>query len=114
MLKSVHNDLMHLLNMMESIGKIGIYSSECNAYAERWVLSIKSECISGLIFFGEQSLLKALREYTIHYHEERNHQGKGNQLLFPDKKLDSNNQDGGIECLSRLSGVLNYYYRSAA
>jgi hypothetical protein len=44
--------------------------------------TIKSECISGLIFFGETSLLKALKENTIHYHEERNPQGKENKLLF--------------------------------
>ena len=48
-------------------------SPNLNAFSERLVLSIKSECISRLIFFGEKSLLRALKEYTIHYHQERNH-----------------------------------------
>jgi len=63
--------------------KLPPQSPNLNAFAERWVLSIKSECIPGLIFFGEESLLQALKEYIIHYHEERNHQGKENRLLFP-------------------------------
>jgi putative transposase len=44
-----------------------------NAYAERFVGSIKSECLNRLIFFGEASLLRALSEYEAHYLEERNH-----------------------------------------
>ncbi|MBU2513392.1 integrase core domain-containing protein [bacterium] len=85
-----------------------------NAFAERWVLSIKSECTSGLIFFSEESLRQALREYTTHYHEERNHQGNGNRLLFPPQEYDSVNKDSGIRCHSRLGGVLKYYFRKAA
>ncbi len=72
------------------------------------------ECISGLIFFGEQSLLKTLKEYTTHYHQERNHQGKNNKLLFPDQSFEHNNQNGDIRCKSRLGSVLSYYHRSAA
>ncbi len=52
--------------------KLPPQSPNLNAYSVRWVLSIKSECISRLIFFGEESLLRAFKEYTIHYHEERN------------------------------------------
>ena len=89
-------------------------SPNLNAFAERWVLSIKSECISGLIFFGEQSLLKALKEYTIYYHQERNHQGKDNRLLFPIAGNDPTKKDDEIKCRSRLGSVLNYYHREAA
>ncbi|MBL6996418.1 MAG: transposase [Desulfobacula sp.] len=85
-----------------------------NAFAERFVLSIKSECISGLIFFGEKSLRQALKEYTIHYHQERNHQGKENRLLFPNHNNGQGNRDGEITCKSRLGGVLKYYYRKAS
>lgn len=45
-----------------------------NAFAERWVKSVKDECLSKLILFGETSLRRALREYLVHYHVERNHQ----------------------------------------
>ena len=58
-------------------------SPNLNAYAERWVRSVKEECLSRLILFGEASLRHALHEYVEHYHHERNHQGKGNVLLFP-------------------------------
>ncbi|MBU2512785.1 integrase core domain-containing protein [bacterium] len=88
-------------------------SPNLNAFAERWVLSIKSECISGLILFSEESLRQALREYTTHYHEERNHQGKGNRLLCPPQEYDPVNKDSGIRCHSRLGGVLKYYFRKA-
>jgi Integrase core domain len=58
-------------------------SPNLNAYAERWVRSVKEECLCKVILFGERSLRQALSEYDEHYHAERNHQGKGNVLLFP-------------------------------
>ncbi len=57
-------------------------SPNLNAFAERWVRSVKEECFSKLILFGEHSLKRALRHYEMHYHLERNHQGKDNLLLF--------------------------------
>src|ERR1700681_1680807 len=57
-------------------------SPNLNAFAERWVRSVKQECLSKLILFGEKSLSRVLSEYSTHYHRERNHQGKGNRLLF--------------------------------
>ena len=94
--------------------KLPIRSPNLNAFAERWVLSIKSECISGLIFFGDESLLRALKEYSFHYHQERNHQGKDNRLLFPSQEYNPRDRHSKIECRSRLGGVLKYYYRKAA
>ena len=57
-------------------------SPNLNAFAERWVRSVKEECLSKLILFGERSLRRALAEYVAHYHAELNHQGKSNVLLF--------------------------------
>jgi hypothetical protein len=59
------------------------YSADGNAFAERWMCSIRQECLSKLILFGKASLRRALIEYIDHHHFERNHQGKGNLLLFP-------------------------------
>lgn len=84
-------------------------SPNLNAYCERWVKSVKSECLSRLILFGEGSLRRALREYVEHYHEERNHQGKGNVLLFPGNAAYS--RDGPVRCKERLGGLLRYYHR---
>ena len=94
--------------------RLPIRSPDLNAYSERFVLSAKSECTSKLVFFGEQSLWTAMREYLAHYHEERNHQGKDNLLLFPAADHDPTRMEGDIQCRERLGGLLKYYYREAA
>jgi putative transposase len=88
-------------------------SPNLNAYAERWVRSVKEECLSRLILFGEASLWHALREYVEHYHHERNHQGKDNVLLFPLARQRSQSK-GPIQCRERLGGLLKSYAREAA
>lgn len=55
----------------------------CNAYAERFVRSIKEECLGRMIFFGEASLRRALREYEAHFNGKRPHQGIGNRVVEP-------------------------------
>jgi transposase InsO family protein len=89
-------------------------SPNLNAFAERWVRTVKSECLSKVILLGESSLRRALSEFVIHYHEERNHQGKGNALLFPAEGQKIGSQEGPIRCKERLGGLLKYYYRKAA
>jgi transposase InsO family protein len=88
-------------------------SPNLNAFAERFVRSIKEECLSRMIFFGHTSLRHAITQYLAHYHHERNHQGLGNRLLGP----------LGVVCRSwaapvkrrkRLGGMLSYYHREAA
>jgi putative transposase len=56
--------------------KLPARSPDLNAYAERFVLSIRSECLDQIIPLGERHLRKVMREYTEHYHAERNHQGR--------------------------------------
>ena len=88
-------------------------SPNLNAYAERWVRSVKEECLSKVILFGEKALLHAINEYVEHYHQERNHQGRENALLFPSSR--SRQKPGhSIQCRERLGGLLKYYYRKAA
>jgi len=88
-------------------------SPNLNAYAERWVRSVKEECLSRLILFGETSLRHALMQYVAHFHRERNHQGKGNVLLFPAVSPDTARQ-GPMQCRERLGGLLKYYTCEAA
>jgi transposase InsO family protein len=83
-----------------------------NAYAERWVLSIKSECLDRMILFGEASLRRALREYGAHFHQERPHQGLGNELIAPEHRVDS--PTGNVVVDERLGGLLQSYRRIAA
>ena len=88
-------------------------SPNLNAYAERWVRSVKEECLARFILFGEAALHHALREYIAHYHHERNHQGKGNVLLLPTIRHDAE-RAGHVRCRERLGGLLKYYERKAA
>jgi transposase InsO family protein len=88
-------------------------SPNLNAYAERWVRSVKEECLARLILFGEASLCHVLTQYMAHFHHERNHQGKGNGLLFPAVSQVTESQ-GSIRCRERLGGLLKYYTRDAA
>jgi hypothetical protein len=86
--------------------------SDLNAFAECWVRSVKEQCLSKVVFFGERSLRRALSEYVEHYHIERNHQGKGNVLLFPHDTVVR--CEGPVQCRERLGGLLRYYYQEAA
>src|ERR1700716_250609 len=87
-------------------------SPNLNAYAERWVRSVKEECLSKIILFGERSLRRALSDYVDHYHAERNHQGKDNVLLFP--HYTDIRREGAVQCRERLGGLLRYYHQEAA
>jgi putative transposase len=87
-------------------------SPNLNAFAERWVRSVKEECLSKLILFGEGSLHRALTEFVAHYHHERNHQGKGNVLLFPRAAIPAR-ANKKVRCEQRLGGLLKYYSRAA-
>jgi putative transposase len=88
-------------------------SPNLNAFAERWVRSIKSECLSKLILFGEASLRRAVTQFIEHYHLERPHQGKCNQLLLPSPVSRPSRHAGRIKCQERLGGLLKFYQRAA-
>ena len=87
-------------------------SPNLNAYAERFVRSIKEECLSRVVLLGEGHLHLVVHEYVEHYHRERNHQGLDNQLL--ERAPPPANADAAILRRERIGGLLNYYYREAA
>ncbi len=87
-------------------------SPNLNAYAERFVRSIKDECLNRMIFVGQASLRRAITHYVEHYHAERNHQGLENRLIRPGASRGAS--DGAVYRRPRLGGMLNYYYRAAA
>ena len=87
-------------------------SPNLNAYAERFVLTLKSECLNRMIFFGEQSLRRAVSQFLEHYHAERNHQSLANELITPLASVGESR--GRVTRKERLGGMLNYYYREAA
>ena len=91
-------------------------SSHCplttGCYAERFVRSIKEECLNRVVPLGEAHLRQLVHEFVEHYHRERNHQGRDNQLL--QRPPPPVNTDGDVERRERLGGLLSFYYREAA
>ena len=87
--------------------KLPAHSPNLNAYAERFVLSIKSECLSKLVPLGEGHLRRAVTEFVEHYHLERNHQGLDNRLA-------PSNDNSPVVRRERLGGLLNFYFRRAS
>jgi hypothetical protein len=73
------------------------------------VRSIKEECVTKMIFFGESFLFRAIREYAAHYGRERNHQGIANRLV----EVADLPSVGDVRCQERLGGLLKYYHRAA-
>jgi len=96
---------------VESV-KLPPRSPNLNAYAERFVRSIKESCLERMIFFGEESLRTAIQNFVAHYHNERNHQGLANRLISPEPGHIGG--VGEVQRRQRLGGMLNYYYRAAA
>jgi putative transposase len=87
-----------------------IRAPNANADAERFVRSIKEECLDRLIPIGECHFRRAVAEFVAHYHRERNHQGLGNALIAGHPAIDA---AGRVNRHSRLGGLLNYYTRAA-
>jgi transposase InsO family protein len=87
-------------------------SPNLTPHIERFMRSLKEECLLKMIFFGEKMLRTAIGQFLEHYHGERNHQGLGNQLIDPGEELGQS--QGEVQCRQRIGGLLQYYYRDAA
>jgi putative transposase len=90
-------------------------SPNCNPHAERFVKTIKYECLNHFIIFGERHLRHLIKEFVEHYLKERFHQGLGGQRIR--KQVGPTNDNGAtgrVVCRSRLGGMLNCHVREAA
>ena len=103
--------------MRARLGEAGIrvvqtpyQAPNAKAYAERFVRSIKAECLNRVIPFGERHLRRTIAEYVEHYHRERNHQGIQNELIAG---ATATGTVARIRRRPRLGGLLNYYERAA-
>jgi transposase InsO family protein len=101
------------------VGSVGIETvrfparaPNLNAYAERFVRTIKEECLERMVLIGEGSLRRAISEFVVHYHTERNHQSLENKIIRPEFLAIPS--AGEVRCRERLGGMLRYYYRQAA
>jgi putative transposase len=104
-------------SVRDRLGEAGIrvvqtpfQAPNANAYAERFVRSIKEECLSRVIPFGDRHLRLTIAAFMEHYHSERNHQGLGNDLIDGAPTTGGGNR---IDRRQRLGGLLNYYGRAA-
>ena len=104
------------LTILESGGVTSVRlppkSPNLNAYAERFVRSIKEECLHRVVPLGERHLRAVVSDYIVHYHEERNHQGLDNQLISP--RSVPTTKLGAVKRRERVGGILSYYHREAA
>jgi len=87
-------------------------SPDLNPNLERFMRSIKEECLQRMVFFGERSLQVAVVVFLAHYHQERNHQGLDNRLIEPGEEV--GRTTGEVACRERFGGIRRYYYRKAA
>ena len=92
--------------------KLPARAPNLNAHLERWIRSIRDECLNHLILFGESTLKRAVQEYVAHFHAERPHQGLENRIIQPE--VECWKRAGEVRCRKRLGGLLRYYYREAA
>jgi putative transposase len=95
--------------MLQAMGvkavKLPTWSPNLNAHLERWHRSVKEECLSKMILFGEASLRQVLSNYVLHFHCERNHQGKRNVIPFPGPADRIGEPIGEIHERERLGGI---------
>jgi transposase InsO family protein len=92
--------------------KLPVKSPNLNAYAERFVLSIKSECLNHVVPLGERHLRLLVSEFVEHYHGERTHQGLANALIV--QRDATANDNGRVHRRKRIGGMLSFYHRAAA
>lgn len=88
-------------------------SPNLNAFVERWIRTVKDECLGKLIFFGRKSVERALYAYVEHYHAERNHQGIGNVIPMPRAVDRVGSETGRVVRRTSLGGLLSFYVRRA-
>jgi hypothetical protein len=81
----------------------------CNAHAERFVRTIKEECLDRLVLIGEARLRRTLTEFGAYYHGERNQMGIQNRLIAPEP---TGPPGAAVRCRTRLGGLLHYYHRA--
>jgi transposase InsO family protein len=86
-------------------------SPNLNAYAERFVLSIRTECLDRIVPWARRTFGVRFRSTCATNHAERNHQGLGNVLI--EGAPSPANTNGRVERRERLGGLLNFYRRAA-
>ena len=100
-----------------AVMRVGPQAPNLNTFAERWVQTLRRECLDHFVVVGERHLRHLVTEFVAHYNLDRPHQGRGNVPL-PDAALDEPQAilfpSDEVKCRQRLGGLLRHYYRAAA
>lgn len=88
-----------------------IRAPNANCYAERWIRSVRAECLDKLLIFSEDHLRRVMRDYIAYYNTARPHQGIGQGMPIPSSPSDA---CGPVRCRTVLGGIIHDYYREAA
>jgi putative transposase len=86
--------------------KLAPRSPNLNAFAERFVRTIKESCLERIVLIGEASFQRASSQFILHYHNEWNHQGLGNKIIQPE--FAPFPSEGAVNYRKRLGGLLRY------
>ncbi len=90
---------------------IPYHAPNANAHAERWVWTVREECLDKVIILNERHLRRTLHEYVAYYNVRRPHQGLGQ--ANPSGLAPASRQ-GPVRCRQVLGGIIRDYYREAA
>ncbi len=82
-----------------------------NAYAERWVRTVRQECLDKLLIINQRHLRQVMKDYTAHYNRSRPHQGIDQQTPI---QFTTSQPHGSVRCRDVLGGIIHQYYREAA
>ena len=97
------------------IKKLGPMAPNLNASAERWVQTVRQECLDHFVICGQAHLMHLLKTFLDHYHTERPHQGLDNAVPMGAALASPvNRRNGAVVCEHRLGGLLKHYVRTAA
>jgi len=87
-----------------------VRAPNANAYAERWVRTVREECLDHLLMLNQTHLRRVLKTYAEYYNEARPHQGIGQRIpVAPERSTHT----GAVEHRKVLGGIINDYYRSS-
>jgi putative transposase len=105
----------HLESAGIAMVRVGPRAPNLNAYCERWIGSIRQECLDHFIVFGEAHLRYLIEEYVEFFKTCRPHQGMGNKPLGCVDTPESDDQVplDKVVCDEHLGGLLRHYRRAA-
>jgi len=96
------------------VKKLPVRSPNLNAFAERFIQTLKHECLNHFVILGHKHLNYLVATFVDYYHTQRPHQGKDNEPLLKLANAPHPDSSSEVLCEERLGGLIKHYYRKAA